>query len=64
MRRWTDFIDILERVEPHATGLPIPRSKKPTEFFKVYPQPNESWPHPEPNIERRLMERSEVRLCT
>ncbi|KAF6018615.1 C1orf87 [Bugula neritina] len=46
---WTDFIEILERVQPQATGLFIPKSKRPLEYAKKYLQPNENWPHPDPS---------------
>ena len=46
--RWTDFVELLEKVQPHATGLPIPQSKRPLEYARKYRQPTENWPHPNP----------------
>ena len=36
--------DFLEKVQPSQTGLPIPKSKRPTEYAKNYPQPSDNWP--------------------
>jgi len=45
---WTGFVELLEKVQPHATGLPIPESKRPLEYARKYRQPTENWPHPNP----------------
>ena len=41
-------MELLEKVQPHATGLPIPQSKRPLEYARKYRQPTENWPHPNP----------------
>ncbi|XP_067930284.1 uncharacterized protein [Watersipora subatra] len=56
---WTDFISILEKVQPHATGLIMPQSKKPLEYAKKYLKPSENWPHPDDPSYERVEENSQ-----
>ncbi|XP_060065324.1 uncharacterized protein LOC132545645 [Ylistrum balloti] len=45
---WEAFLGVLEMIQPDATGLDIPRSKRPLEYAKPTLETFESWPRSSP----------------